>query len=65
MFCLVEGPEGFVWTNKEKAVMQAFFTHYKSKAGVHVIILEAGAGDWSPGGDRVLPEGAGLREGRD
>ena len=45
--------------------MQAFFTHYKSKAGVDVIILEAGAGDRSPGGDRVLPEGSGLGEGRE
>ena len=45
--------------------MQAFFAHYKSEVGVNVVILETGAGNQSPRGDRVLPEGAGLREGRD
>ena len=45
--------------------MQAFFAHYESEAGVNVIILEAGAGDQSPRGDRVLPDSAELREGRD
>ena len=45
--------------------MQAFFAHYKNKAGVDVVILEAGEEDWSPGGIGVLPEGVGLREGRD
>ena len=64
-FHLAEGPEGFVWTNKERAVMQAFFAHYESEVGVDVVILEAGVRDRSPGGDRVLPEGAGLGEGRD
>ena len=43
--------------------MQAFFTHYESKVGVDVVILEAGEGDRSPGGVRVLSEGTGLREG--
>ena len=65
MFRPVKGPEGFVWTDDEKAVMQAFFTCYKSKAKVDVVILEAGVGDQSPGGDRVLSEGTGLGEGRD
>ena len=45
--------------------MQAFFAHYESKAGVVVVILEAGEGDWSPGGVGVLPEGTGLGEGGD
>ena len=45
--------------------MQAFFACYKSEAGVDVVILEAGEGDWFPGGNRVLSEGTGLREGRD
>ena len=45
--------------------MQAFFAHYKSKAGVNVVILEAGEGDRSPRGIGVLSEGTGLREGRD
>ena len=65
MFHPAEGPEGFVWTDEERAVMQAFFTHYESEAGVNVIILEAGAGDQSTGGNRLLPEGTGLGEGRD
>ena len=65
MFHPVEGLEGFLWTNEERATMQAFITHYESKVGVNVVILEAGVGDWSPGGDRVLSEGIGLGEGRD
>ena len=60
-----EGPEGIVWTDEERAAMQAFFTQYKSEAGVDVIILEAGMGDRSPGGSRLLPESSGLGEGRD
>ena len=65
MFRLVKGPEGFVWTDEERAEMQASFACYKSKAGVDAVILEAGVGEQSPGGDRVLSEGAGLGEGRD
>ena len=61
-FYLAEGPEGFVWTNEERAAMQAFFAQYKSKTGVDVVILEAGAGDRSPGGNRMFREGTGLRK---
>ena len=64
-FQLVQGPESVVWTTEERAVMQALFAHYKSKAGVDVVILEAGEGDWSPGGIGVLSESTGLREGGD
>ena len=60
MFRPAEGPEGLVWTDKERAAMQAFFTHYESEAGVNVVILEAGERDRSPGGNGVLSEGTGL-----
>ena len=65
MFQVAQGPDGLIWTNKEKTVMQAFFAHYESQAGVNVIILEAREGDRSPGGVGVLSEGTGLGEGRD
>ena len=64
-FQLAQGLESIVWTAEERAAMQVFFAHYQSEAGVNVVILEAGVGDRSPGGDRVLPKGAGLGEGRD
>ena len=53
-----------MWTDKERAVMQAFLSYYKGKEGVDVPILEAGEGGGIAGGNRVLPEGTGLREGR-
>ena len=64
-FRVVQGPEGLVWTNKERAVMQAFLSYYESEEGVDVPILEVGEGGQSPGGSGMLPEGAGLGEGRD
>ena len=45
--------------------MQAFRSYYESKEGVNVPILEVGEGDRAAGGGGVLPEGAGLGEGRD
>ena len=65
MFQVAQGPDGLIWTDEERAMMQAFFAHYKSEAGVNVTILEAGERDRSPGGIRVLSEGTGLGEGRD
>ena len=65
MFRVVQGPEGLVWTDEERAVMQAFLSYYKSKEEVHVPIFEVGEGDRVAGGVRMLPEGAGLGEGRD
>ena len=62
MFQAAQGPDGLVWT-KERAVLQAFLSHYTSEEGVEVTILEAGEGDRSPGGSRMLSEGIGLREG--
>ena len=65
MFHPAEGLEGFIWTDKERAAMQAFFTHYEGQTGVDVVVLEAGEEDRSPGSHGVLSEGTGLREGRD
>ena len=62
---MAQEPDSLIWTDEERAAMQAVFTHYKSKAGVNVTILEVGEGDRSPGGIGVLSEGTGLREGRD
>ena len=62
MFHPAQGPEGILWTTEERAAMQAFFAHYESKVGADVVILEAGEGDWFPGGIAVLPEGSGLGE---
>ena len=45
--------------------MQTFLSHYEGKEGINVFILEAGEGDRLAGGTGVLPEGTGLREGRD
>ena len=64
-FQLVQGLESIVWTAEERAAMQTFFTHYESKVGVNVIILEAEEGDRSPGGVGVLSEGTGVGEGGD
>ena len=64
-FRAVQGPEGLVWTDKERAALQAFLTYYESKEGDNVAILEVGEGDRSPGGSTMLSEGGGLREGRD
>src|ERR1700743_1696460 len=62
-FRAAQGPEGLVWTDKERAAMQAFLSYYESEAGDNVAILEAGEGDRSPGGSRMLSEGGGFREG--
>ena len=64
-FWVVQGPERLVWTDEERAVMQAFLSYYEGKEGGNVPILEAGEGDRFAGGSGVLPEGTGLREGRD
>ena len=62
-FQAVQGPDGLVWTEEERAVLQAFFSTFASKEGVSVTILEAGEGDRSPGGSRLLSESAGFGEG--
>ena len=62
---MVQGLEGLVWTDEERATLQAFLTYYESEEGDNVTILEAGEGDRSPGGSRMLSEGGGFREGRD
>ena len=56
--------DGLVWTEKERAALQAFLSHYTSEEGVNVTILEAGEGDKSPGGSQLLSEGSGFGEGR-
>ena len=65
MFRAAQGPEGIVWTNKERAALQAFLSYYESEEGDNVAILEAGEGDRSPGGSRMLSEGGGFGEGGD
>ena len=55
--------DGLIWTKEERAALQAFLSHYTSKEGVNVTILEAGEGDRSPGGSRMLSEGSGFGEG--
>ena len=62
-FQAAQGPDGLVWTEEERAALQAFLSHYTSEEGVDVPILEAGEGDRSPGGSRLLSEGAGFGEG--
>ena len=64
-FRAAQGPEGLVWTNEERAALQAFLAYYESEEGDNVAILEVGEGDRSPGGSRMLPEGGGFGEGRD
>ena len=61
-FCVAQGPDGLVWTKEERAALQAFLSHYTSEEGVDVTILEAGEGDRSPGGFRMLSEGGGFGE---
>ena len=63
MFRAAQGPEGLVWTDEERAALQAFLAHYESEEGDNVAILEAGEGDRSPGGSRMLSEGSGFGEG--
>ena len=63
MFQVAQGPDGLVWTKEERAVLQAFLSSFASEEGVSVSILEAGEGDRSPGGSRLLSEGAGFGEG--
>ena len=62
-FCTAQGADGLIWTGEERAALQAFLSHYMGEEGVNVPILEAGEGDRSPGGSRMLSEGAGFREG--
>ena len=62
-FHAAQGLDGLVWTEEERAVLQAFLSHYTSKEGVDVTILKAGEGDRSPGGSRMLSEGGGFGEG--
>ena len=63
MFQAAQGPDGFVWTEEERAVLQAFLSNFMSEEGINVPILEVGEGDRSPGGSGMLPEGGGFREG--
>ena len=49
-FHAVQGADGLVWTEEERAALQAFLSHYTSEEGVDVPILEVGEGDRSPGG---------------
>ena len=49
-FHVAQGLDGLVWTEEERAALQAFLSHYTSKEGVDVPILEVGEGDRSPGG---------------
>ena len=65
MFQVAQGPEGLVWTNEERAAMQAFLSYYEGEEGVVVPILEVGEGDRIAGGIGVLPEGPGFGEGGD
>ena len=63
MFQAAQGLDELVWTEEERAVLQAFLSNFTSKEGVDVTILEVGEGNRSPGGSRMLPEGGGFREG--
>ena len=54
MFQAVQGPDGLIWTNEERAALQAFLSNFSSKEGVNVTILEAGEGDRSPGGSQCF-----------
>ena len=63
MFQVAQGLDGLIWTEEERAALQAFLSHYTSEQGVNVTILEAGQEDRSPGGSRILPEGGEFREG--
>ena len=62
-FQAAQGLDGLVWTEEERAALQAFLSTFESEEGVSVTILEAGEGDRSPGGSRLLSEGTGFREG--
>ena len=62
-FRAAQGPEGLVWTDEERAALQAFLAYYESEEGDNVAILEAGEGDRSPGGSRILSAGGGFGEG--
>ena len=45
MFQAAQGPDGLVWTEEERAVLQAFLSPFESEEGVSVAILEAGEGE--------------------
>ena len=62
-FQAAQGPDGLIWTKEGRAALQAFLSHFSGEEGVAVTILEAGEGDRSPGGSRVLSEGTGFGEG--
>src|ERR1700743_3705649 len=46
-FQAVQGPDGLVWSEEERAALQAFLANFESEEGVAVTILEAGEGDRS------------------
>ena len=60
---MAQGSDGLVWTDEERAVLQAFLAHYESKEGINVTILEVGEGDRSLGDSQMLSEGGGFGEG--
>ena len=62
MFQAAQGPDGLIWTKEERAALQAFLSNFEGEEEVSVAILETGEGDRSPGGSKVLSEGAGLGE---
>ena len=62
-FQAAKGLDGVIWTEEERAALQAFLSNFTSKEGVNVTILEAGEGDRSPGGSQMLSEGGGFGEG--
>ena len=63
MFQAAQGLDELIWTEEERAVLQAFLSNFTSEEGVDVTILEAGEGDRSPGGSQLLSEGSGFGEG--
>ena len=44
-FQAAQGPDGLVWTEEERAALQAFLSNFESEEGVSVTILEAGERD--------------------
>ena len=47
---MAQGPDGLIWTEEERAALQAFLSNFEGKEDVSVAILEAGEGDRSLGG---------------
>ena len=48
MFQAAQGPEGLIWTDEERAALQAFLSYYESEEGDNVAILEAVSGPLYP-----------------